>query len=100
MKEKSKRESLVKEFSYSNSTKLINHIKATKAKANSSFRSQAEYVSHVDAYTRNAAITERDSYDDDKRLKYAKLLAHKRLNDAKFSGASGAKKPPKPELSS
>ena len=75
---------MVTELSYSNPAKLMNYMKVKKAKGNSSFRSQAEYVSHVDAYTRNSAISDREySHDgDDKRMKYAKLLAHKRLNDA------------------
>ena len=42
-------------------------MKANKAKGNSSFRSQAEYVSHVDAYTRNTAVTDREPYEDEKR---------------------------------
>ena len=46
-------------------------------------------MSHVDAYARNSAAASEQpresSFDgggDEKRLKYAKLLAHKRLNDA------------------
>eukprot|EP00354_Favella_ehrenbergii_P009311 CAMPEP_0170477426 /NCGR_PEP_ID=MMETSP0123-20130129/18709_1 /TAXON_ID=182087 /ORGANISM="Favella ehrenbergii, Strain Fehren 1" /LENGTH=40 /DNA_ID= /DNA_START= /DNA_END= /DNA_ORIENTATION= len=39
-------------MTYSNPAKLMNYMKAQKAKNNSSFRSLAEYVSHVDAYER------------------------------------------------
>ena len=34
-------------------------MKAKKAKGNSSFRSMAEYVSHVDAYARTTALEPR-----------------------------------------
>jgi len=52
VKEKVKRESIVSDMTYSNPAKLMNYMKAQKAKNNSSFRSLAEYVSHVDAYER------------------------------------------------
>lgn len=38
----------------------MNYMRANKAKGNSSFRSQAEYVSHVDAYARNSSASERE----------------------------------------
>jgi hypothetical protein len=90
VKEKTKRESLVTELSYSNPAKLMNYMKAKKASGNSSFRSQAEYVSHVDAYARNSAANEHEEDETGRRVKYAKLLAHKRLNDTRT-----APKPPK-----
>ena len=52
VKEKVRRESIVQDIKYSNPAKLMNYMKAQKAKNNSSFRSLAEYVSHVDAYER------------------------------------------------
>lgn len=68
----------------------MNYLKAQKAKGNSSFRSHAEYVSHVDAYARTTAVEPKDEATD-RKLKYAKLLAHKRLNDPSYTHA-----PPKP----
>lgn len=53
VKEKVKRESIISDITYSNPAKLMNYMKAQKAKGNSSFRSHAEYVSHVDVYARN-----------------------------------------------
>ena len=52
VKEKVRRESLVSDITYSNPAKLMNYMKAKKAKNNANFRSLAEYVSHVDAYER------------------------------------------------
>ena len=57
-------------MTYSNPAKLMNYLKAQKAKKNSSFRSMAEYVSHVDAYARTVA-TEAKKEQGDKRKKYA-----------------------------
>lgn len=68
------RETLVNEITYSNPAKLMNYLKAKKAKGNSSFRSQAEYVSHVDAYARNTAVESKEEQSD-RKMKYAKLLA-------------------------
>ena len=56
VKEKVKRESIIQDLTYTNPAKLINYMKAKKAKGNSSFRSMAEYVSHVDAYARTTAL--------------------------------------------
>lgn len=86
------RETIVNEITYSNPAKLMNYLKAQKARGNSSFRTQAEYVSHVDAYARNTAVEPKEDQND-RRLKYAKLLAHKRLNDPAYSGVH---RPPKP----
>jgi hypothetical protein len=58
-------------MSYSNPAKLINYMKAKKAKGNSSFRSMAEYVSHVDAYTRTIDAAEAKNEQSDRKLKYA-----------------------------
>lgn len=70
VKEKTLREAIVTEMTYSNPAKLMNYLKAQKAKKNSSFRSMAEYVSHVDAYARTVA-TEAKKEQGDKRQKYA-----------------------------
>ena len=82
-------------------------MKAQKAKGNSSFRSHAEYVSHVDAYARTTGGDESQNdismvgmnrsssclgIDiDQKRKKYAKLLAHKRLYDPVYLGGKAPK---------
>ncbi len=79
VKEKVKHESIVQDLTYSNPAKLINYMKAKKAKRNSSFRSMAEYVSHVDAYARTTAKEPKEETEE-KRQKYAKLLADKRAN--------------------
>lgn len=96
IKEKKKRETLTTEQSYSNPAKLMNYMKAKKASGNSSFRSHTEYVSHVDAYARNTntTLSDREETKDEtesKQIRYAKLLAHKRLNDKNPK----ASKPPK-----
>lgn len=52
VKEKIKHESILTDITYSNPAKLMNYMKAKKAKRNSSYRSLAEYVSHVDVYAR------------------------------------------------
>ena len=80
VKEKVRRESIVQDITYSNPAKLMNYMKVQKAKNNSSFRSLAEYVSHVDAYERTQSSEVRDQGNDTRRLKFAKLLAQKRLN--------------------
>jgi len=64
------REAIFAEMTYSNPAKLMNYMKAQKAKKNSSFRSIAEYVSHIDAYARTVA-TEAKKEQVDKRQKYA-----------------------------
>ena len=74
VKEKCKRESLVTQLTYSNPAKLMNYMKAKKAKGNSQFRSHAEYVSHVDAYARTTASAHKQE-SVDKRARYAKLIA-------------------------
>ena len=101
VKEKVKRESLLTQMNYSNPAKLMNYMRVQKAKGNSSYRSNAEYVSHVDAYARctsetGAAKSSRDlnSSTESKRQKYAKLLAHKRQNDPNMKH-HGAPRPPK-----
>ena len=75
VKEKVKRESLLSEINYSNPAKLMNYVRAQKAKGNESFRSNAEYVSHVDAYARSSSETgtSRDhaAQAESKRHKYA-----------------------------
>ena len=69
-------------------------MKAKKAKRNSSFRSMAEYVSHVDAYARTTA-RELKEETEEKRQKYAKLLAEKRANEDPYLKSHGMPKPPK-----
>lgn len=54
VKEKCKQETLMNEMHYTNPAKLMNYLKAKKAKENSTFRSQAAYVTHVDAYAKKA----------------------------------------------
>ena len=94
VKEKVARETMIDEISsYSNPAKLMNYLKAQKVRRNSSFRNNAEYVSHVDAYARSTALDESNQdikvapvnksimSTEQKRKKYAKLLAHKRLYD-------------------
>ena len=83
VKEKCKRETLVTEMTYSNPSKLMNYMRAQKAKGNSSFRSMAEYTSHVDAYARTStSVAREEDEQEEKRLKYAKLIANKRLNNS------------------
>ena len=60
----------------------MNYMKAKKANSNRSFRTMAEYISHIDAYARNtknvkgAPTTEANKTPDERRrAKYAKLLA-------------------------
>ena len=81
------------ELTYSNPSKLMNYMRAQKAKGNSSFRSQAEYVSHVDAYARTTAQEAQVEQQDESRVRYAKLLAQKRLNDPVHKH-HGAPRPP------
>lgn len=70
-------------------------MRVKKAKGNQSFRSHAEYVSHVDAYARTTAVPDKEELvQEDRRTKYAKLLEHKRLNDPSYKH-HGAPKPPK-----
>ena len=84
VKEQVKREGMISDITYSNPAKLMNYMKAKKAKGNSSYRSMAEYVSHVDVYARKKQATSVDKHEplntsgtstDQRRLKYAKLLA-------------------------
>ena len=82
-------------MTYSNPAKLMNYLKAQKAKKNSSFRSMAEYVSHVDAFARTTATVAKEEQGE-KQKKYAKLLARKRLDDPSLKH-KGSAKPLKPE---
>lgn len=95
---------------YTNPSKLMNYMKLNKAKSSRSFRTMAEYVSHMDAYARNSNAVKgppviesnkrqerQDTPEERRRAKYAKLLAQKRLNDTthKQSITVTKKLPPK-----
>ena len=96
MNERTQREALVDELRYSNPSKLMNYMKVKKANSNRSFRTMAEYVSHIDAYARNSNAVKgppvlesnkrqekrQETPEERRRAKYAKLLAQKRLNDS------------------
>ena len=81
MKEKCIRERLVEETSYTNPAKVMNFIKAKKAREVEGFRSVAHYVSHVEAYQKTALREEADAKET-RRQMYARLLAQKRTSEA------------------
>ena len=52
VREKTLKEQLIEQTSYSNPAKLMNYLKAKKSRENSDFKDVNEYVSHVDAFAR------------------------------------------------
>jgi hypothetical protein len=81
MKEKCIRERIVEETSYTNPAKVMNFIKAKKAREVEGFRSVAHYVSHVEAFQKTNLREEAEAKETRRRM-YAKLLAQKRTSEA------------------
>jgi len=52
IKEKCLKERIASESGYTNPAKLMNFMRAKKAKENRDFKNVAEYTSHIDAYSR------------------------------------------------
>ena len=77
VKEKTAKEVLIEQTSYSNPAKLMNYFKAKKSRENGTFKDLNEYVSHVDAYAKTSNKISKEELDE-KRATYAKLIANKR----------------------
>ena len=62
--------------SYQNPAKLMNYLKAKKARENGNFKDVNEYVSYIDAHAKTSTRWSRDEVLN-KQPSVAKLLPHK-----------------------
>ena len=83
VKEKTIKELLIEQSTYSNPAKIMNYLKAKKSRENGTFRDVNEYVSHVDAYAKTSNRITKEEISE-KREAYAKLLAHQRNQERAF----------------
>ena len=67
---------LAEKTSYSNPAKLMNYLKAKKARENGTFSDVNEYVSYVDAYAKTSTRWTQNEVLN-KQPTVAKLLPHK-----------------------
>ena len=60
---------MIESTTYSNPSKLMNYLKAKKARENGTFRDVNQYVSHIDAYSKTVNKITNEELDEKRSVR-------------------------------